>query len=210
VRKSDSPLRLGILGGTFNPPHAGHLALARDALSELGLDVVLLMPAHTPPHKPAAADAATPQQRLAMCELAADGVQGVRACALEVDREGPSYTVDTLQEIHDAHPKARLTLIVGADMALTLASWRQPKRLLELADLAIAERSGAGREQVLDALEPLHVESGRVRFLTMQPIDVSSSAVRERIAEGRPAQGLLPGEVGSYVESHHLYEAAAV
>jgi nicotinate-nucleotide adenylyltransferase len=208
VRESDSPLRLGILGGTFNPPHAGHLTLARDALSELGLDVVLLVPAHTPPHKPAAADAATPRQRLAMCELAAAEVQGVRACALEVDRGGPSYTVDTLQEIHDAYPRARLTLIVGADMALTLASWREPQRLLELADLAVAERSGAGRAQVLGALEPLHVEPGQVSFLATRPIDISSSAVRERIAGGGSAQGMLPGEVGSYVESHHLYEAA--
>lgn len=166
------------------------------------------MPAHTPPHKPSAADAASPQQRLEMCELAVQGLAGVRACALEVRRGGPSYTVDTLQEIHDADPNARLTLIVGADMALTLGSWRQPERLLELAELAVAQRSGASAEQVRDALVPLHPRAGRVRFLTMRPIDVSSSAVRERIAEGQSADGMLPGEVASYARDHHLYEVA--
>jgi nicotinate-nucleotide adenylyltransferase len=170
---------------------------------------VLLMPAHTPPHKPSAADAASPQQRLDMCELAAQGIEGVRACALEVRRGGPSYTVDTLQEIHDANPNAALTLIVGADMALTLGSWRAPQRLLELAELAVAQRSGADAEQVRKALVPLHPQPGRVRFLSMRPIDVSSSAVRERIAAGQPADGMLPEQVCSYVRDHRLYEAAA-
>jgi nicotinate-nucleotide adenylyltransferase len=170
---------------------------------------VLLMPAHTPPHKPAAADAATPRQRLAMCELAVEGVEGVRACALEVERGGPSYTVDTLEEIRDAHPDARLTLIVGADMALTLASWRRPQRLLELAELAVAQRCGAGSEQVTQALAPLHPQPDRVRFLTMRPIDVSSSAVRESLAEGRSTDDMLPDEVAAYVRRHGLYKAVA-
>lgn len=168
-----------------------------------------MMPAHTPPHKPAAADAATPRQRLEMCELAAEGMEGVRACALEVERGGSSYTVDTLEEIHDAHPDARLTLIVGADMALTLASWRRPRRLLELADLAVAQRRGAGSEQVMRALRPLHPRPDRIRFLTMRPIDISSSAVRERLAEGRAVEGMLPEQVASYVRRHGLYKAVA-
>lgn len=209
MRQPQPPLRLGILGGTFNPPHAGHLALACDAYNELRLDRVLLMPAHTPPHKPAAADAATPGQRLEMCELAAGGVEGVQACALEINRGGPSYTVDTLEEIRDAHPNARLTLIVGADMALTLTSWRQPDRLLALAELAVAQRSGAEEQQVLDALAPLHPAPGHVRFLRMQPIEVSSSAVRERIAAGQPADGMVPSEVASFIARHGLYGATA-
>lgn len=167
------------------------------------------MPAHTPPHKPSAADAASPRQRLAMCELVAQGADGVRACALEVRRGGPSYTVDTLQEIADANPNARLTLIVGADMALTLGAWRAPRRLLELAELAVAQRSGADAEQVRKALAPLHPQAGRVRFLDMRPIDVSSSAVRERIATGQDVEGMLPGQVASYVRDHHLYQAIA-
>jgi nicotinate-nucleotide adenylyltransferase len=168
------------------------------------------MPAHTPPHKAGAgADIATPAQRLQMCELAAAGVEGVRACDLEVRRGGPSYTIDTLQEIHDANPDAALTLIVGADMALTLGSWRRPDRLLELADLAVATRSGASREQVLDALRPLGTQPARVRFLKMPPIEVSSSAVREHVAAGDSPAETLPAEVARYVVDHRLYEAVA-
>jgi nicotinate-nucleotide adenylyltransferase len=169
---------------------------------------VLLMPAHTPPHKPAAADAATPEQRLAMCKLAAKGSPGVRACALEVRRGGPSYTVDTLEEIRDANPDASLTLIVGADMALTLTSWRRPQRLLELADLAVAQRSGAGAEEVMAALAPLKPEPARVKFLAMRPIEISSSAVRERIAEGVSPDGLVAPEVAGYIAGSHLYTEA--
>lgn len=170
---------------------------------------MLLMPAHTPPHKPAGADTATPAQRLEMCELALAGVEGVRACDLEVRRGGPSYTVDTLQEIHDANPDAALTLIVGADMALTLTSWQRPQRLLDLADLAVATRSGASEQQVLEALLPLSPAPGRVRFLSMPPIEVSSSAVRERLAAGASLDGMLPREVAGYVADHRLYEGVA-
>jgi nicotinate-nucleotide adenylyltransferase len=178
-------------------------------LQELRLHAVLLMPAHTPPHKPGAADAATPRQRLAMCELAAKEVEGVRACALEVERGGPSYTVDTLEEVHGEHPDASLTLIVGADIALTLTSWRRPQRLLELADLAVALRGEARSEQVLQALQPLHPQPDRVRFLTMKPIDVSSSMVRERIAAGMSTAGLVTDGVASYLAEHRVYGAVA-
>ncbi len=203
------PRRIGVLGGTFNPPHAGHLALARHARSQLHLDVVLLVPAHTPPHKPPAADAATPKQRLEMCELAVAGMEGVSACALEVRRGGASYTVDTLQELHDANPEASLTLIIGADIALTLPSWRQPRRLLDLAELAVAQRGDAAEERVREALSPLHPELARVKFLSMAPIDISSSQVRERIAAGLPLHGKLPAAVERYVVEHELYGAAA-
>lgn len=168
-----------------------------------------MMPAHTPPHKPPRPAEATPRQRMAMCELAAKDVEGVQACALEVNRGGASYTVDTLEEIHDANPDARLTLIVGADMALTLTSWRRPQRLLELADLAVAERGGIGSAQVMRALEPLKPSAERVRFLHMRPIEISSSQVRERIAAGSPPDGALPEAVAAYVGAHRLYGAGA-
>lgn len=142
-----------------------------------------------------------------MCELAAAGEQGVSACSLEVRRGGASYTVDTLEEIHDAHPHDRLTLILGADMALMLSSWRRPERLLELADLAVAQRGGVGSEQVLRALETLHLARDRVRFLRMHPIDVSSSAVRERLAAGVSVADMLPAGVTQYIADHRLYGA---
>jgi nicotinate-nucleotide adenylyltransferase len=124
---------------------------------------------------------------------------------LEIERGGASYTVDTLEEIHDANPDASLTLIVGADMALTLAGWRQPQRLLELAELAIAERRPADRERVMTALAVLGVADERVHFLSMRPIDVSSSLVREQIATGEAVDGMLPASIARYVEEHNLY-----
>ena len=108
------PGSLGILGGTFNPPHLGHLAIARDALRELALDRVVLMPARMPPHKPVERDPGS-AARLAMCRLLVAGAEDVSVCAHELERDGPSYTVDTLGAIHASHPDAELTVIVGAD-----------------------------------------------------------------------------------------------
>ena len=133
---------IGILGGTFNPPHLGHLAIASHARAELALEHVWLMPANSPPHKHAE-DGPTPAQRLSMCRLLADGVEGVSACALEIERGGPSYTVDTLEAIHASNPQAELTFILGADTAGTIASWREPAKLLGLCRLAVAARTGS-------------------------------------------------------------------
>lgn len=199
-----------MLGGTFNPPHNGHLSLAKHALAELELDHVLLVPSHTPPHKPTQADSATPQERLAMCELAAEPAQGVSACALEVRRGGASYTVDTLSEVHDARPDADLTLIMGADVALTLPSWRRPGSLLELASIAVARRGGSENGGALPELvESLAGSGARISILEMPPIEVSSSLVRERAAAGLPIDGLVPKAVAEYIEEHRLYTAGA-
>ncbi|HYM55347.1 MAG TPA: nicotinate (nicotinamide) nucleotide adenylyltransferase [Solirubrobacteraceae bacterium] len=201
-----------MLGGTFNPPHLGHLAVARHAREQLRLDRVLLIPAHTPPHKPAGEDPG-PEHRLRMCELLADDVEGLSACPLEVDRGGPSYTVDTLDAIHASNPDARLTFIVGADAASTLPSWREPAKLLGLAGLAVAARPGAAREQVLDAVAGLvgtgasggRPQDGGITFLDMPEIDISSSTARLRAARGEPIEGLVGPAVARYVAEHRLY-----
>ncbi|MGO9489784.1 MAG: nicotinate (nicotinamide) nucleotide adenylyltransferase [Solirubrobacteraceae bacterium] len=204
---------IGILGGTFNPPHLGHLALARHARAELGLDRVLLMPLHTPPHKTAGVDPG-PEHRLAMCRLAVSGDPGLEACALEIERGGPSYTADTLSEIHARHPEAELTFIVGADTAGTLPGWREPGRILELARLAVAGRPGTDRGQVLKALGEVAPGSGeqpgaqpRVAFLTMAPIEVSSSLARDRLAAGEQVEDLVGGPVSGYIAEHRLYRS---
>jgi nicotinate-nucleotide adenylyltransferase len=203
--------RIGILGGTFNPPHLGHLALARDARDELGLDRVLFMPAHTPPHKPAE-QLPEPEQRLRMAELLVAGESRLAACALEVNRGGPSYTVDTLRDIHASNPDAELTFIVGADSASTLPSWREPGELLLLAQLAVAARVGSDREQVVSALERVSADglpAARVRFLGMPPLAVSSSLARERAARGEPIEDLVGADVARYVSQHGLYREPA-
>jgi nicotinate-nucleotide adenylyltransferase len=196
---------LGILGGTFNPPHLGHLAIARHALAELGLARVVLVPAGTPPHK-AVADDPGPQRRLEMCRLLLDGVAGVSVCALELERDGPSYTVDTLRAIHASHPEAELTFIVGADIAGTLPAWREPEQLLELAELAVAARPGSDRDGVLDALASLGGDA-RVRFLDAPLLDASSSDVRERAGAGEPIEQLVGASVAGYIAEHGLYDA---
>ncbi len=199
--------RIGILGGTFNPPHRGHLQLARQALGELSLERVVLMPVSTPPHKPGGEDPG-PAHRLEMCRLAVASEPRIGACALELERGGPSYTADTLREIHERDPEAELTFIVGADTARTLPSWREPQVVLELAELAVAARAGTDRDEVNSALEAAAAGSPvrpRVSFLEMAPVDASSSAARELLAAGRDASGMLGEQVASYVAEHGLY-----
>ncbi len=195
--------RIGILGGMFNPPHVGHLALARAAAHELDLGRVLLTPVLVPPHKPARWDPGA-KHRLAMCRLAGRGQERLGVCTLELERPGPSYTVDTLRSIHATHPSAELTLILGADMACTLASWREPREILELAHLAVAEREDTSRSEVLGALGPLDA-AARVAFVDMPRLDVSSSLVRRRLTAGEPIDELVGTAVADYIAEHELY-----
>lgn len=205
--------RIGILGGTFSPPHVGHLALARHARSELGLGQVLLMPAHLAPNKPAPADDPGPAHRLAMCGLAVADEPAVDVSALEIERGGTSYTVDTVQAIHDAHPDAELTLILGADTARTLPGWREPQRLLGMVrGLAVAERDELDLSQTSAELAPLRAACAsaagsrpRLTALGMAPIAVSSSAVRRRIAAGESVAELVGEGVARYIDEQGLY-----
>ena len=207
---------VGILGGTFNPPHLGHLALARHALQELGLERVLMVPAHIAPHKSTAEDPG-PEHRLGMCRLSVADAADVSVCALEIERPGPSYTVDTLRVIHASDPDAHLTFIVGADTAVTLPAWREPAKLLGLADLAVAARHGSGRRGVLDAVAPL-LAAGRadasdptagLKFLDMPAMEVSSSMARERVARGDPIEDLVGAAVARYIAEHGLVPRSA-
>ncbi len=194
---------IGILGGTFNPPHIGHLVCAQEACAALGLDRVVLMPAGTPPHKEVV-DEPGAQHRLEMCMLAAAADHRLEASDREVRRAGPSWTVDTLREIHAASPGDQLTFLVGGDMAHSLPGWRDPEAILELAGLGVAERTGTSRQDVESALAPLR-GSGRVRFFDMPTIDVSSTGVRRRVRDGRPIRWLVPEAVLEYIATQRLY-----
>jgi nicotinate-nucleotide adenylyltransferase len=195
--------RLGILGGTFNPPHLGHLLCARQARADLGLDRVLMVVAAVPPHKEIPEDPGV-GHRLAMCRLVADGESWLEVSDLEARRPGPSYTITTLREIHADQPGDELNLIVGGDMASSLPTWHQPEAILELAGLAVAERSGMRRSDVLDRLRPL-AGSDRVRFLDMPRLDVSSSLVRRRVRDGEEIRDLVPDAVAEYIHERRLY-----
>jgi nicotinate-nucleotide adenylyltransferase len=198
--------RVGILGGTFNPPHIGHLACAEAALAQLGLDRLVLMPVAAPPHK-AVADDPGVEHRLAMCRLAAAGDERIEVSELETERGGSSFTVDTLRALHDADPQDELTFVAGGDMAASLPGWRQPEEVLRLARFAVAEREGAGREEVEAAVSGLSPAAReRVVFFDMPPVEVSSTAVRRGLAEGRPVRDLVPDAVARYIDEHGLYE----
>lgn len=200
-------MKLGILGGTFNPPHIGHLVCAQEAYGQLELDRVVLMPVGQPPHKRIAADPGA-EARHELCRRAIDGDERFAVSRLELDRPGPSFTVDTLKALHDERPQDDLTFIVGGDMARSLPSWREPETVLELATLAVAERAGAEREEIRGELRALPAAtSERVRFFEMLRIDVSSSLVRERVASGRPIRYLVPDAVADAIDQNGWYRA---
>jgi nicotinate-nucleotide adenylyltransferase len=195
--------RIGILGGTFNPPHMGHLVCAQEAHSRLELDVVLLMPAGQPPHKQVA-DEPGPAHRLELCRLATAKDDRLAVSPLEVDRPGPSYTVDTLRILHDHHPEDNLIFIAGGDMACSLPSWHRPEEILRLATFAVAERAGVDRGEIAERIGSL-ADNGQVEFFGMPRIDISSSEIRRRVAEDRPIRYLVPDEVAQYIARERLY-----
>jgi nicotinate-nucleotide adenylyltransferase len=143
-----------------------------------------------------------------MCRLAVAGDERLAVSELELDRPGPSYTVDTLHALRAQDPGRGLTFILGADMARTLARWREPREILALARLAVAERDGTAQREIRAAVAELDAEP-RIDFLDMPPIDVSSSAVRERVSAGAPIEGLVPDAVAAYIAEHDLYRTTA-
>jgi nicotinate-nucleotide adenylyltransferase len=196
-------VRLGILGGTFNPPHLGHLVCSQEAYRELQLDRVMLIPARIPPHKPVEHEPG-PEHRLELCRLAVADDDRFEVSAIELGRDGPSYTVDTLKELTSKASTSELFLIVGGDIAAGLPSWREPERVLELATLAIAKRRGTSRASVESSLHELN-GGGRAHFFQMPRIGVSSTMIRRRVRAGQPIRYLVPDRVAEYIEQHQLY-----
>ena len=193
-------MRLGLLGGTFNPPHIGHLVCAQEALFALELDRVLLVPVHEPPHKGIESDPGL-EHRVELCRLALE--EGLDLSLVDAEVPGPSYTVDTLRRLHERCPGDDLTFLVGGDMALSLPTWREPATILELAELGVAEREGVRRADILDRLSGFDVQ--RVRFFDMPRLDISSSLIRRLVAAGRPIRHLVPERVREYIEREGLY-----
>jgi nicotinate-nucleotide adenylyltransferase len=196
-------MRTGILGGTFNPPHLGHLVAAQEAYRELALDQIMLIPAGLPPHKPVD-DEPGPEHRLELCRLAVGDDERFSVSDLELRRDGPSFTVDTLKALRSHSPSDDLFLILGGDIAAGLPKWHEPERVLELATVAIAKRRGTTKAAVLDALAQL--EGGeRAQFFQMPRIGISSTMVRRRVRAGQPIRYFVPDGVMHYIETHGLY-----
>jgi nicotinate-nucleotide adenylyltransferase len=200
-------VRIGILGGTFNPPHLGHLVCAQEAHRELELDRVILIPARVPPHKPLD-DEPGPEHRLELCRLAVRDDDRFGVSEIELEREGPSFTVDTLQELRSKAPNTELWLIVGGDIAAGLPGWRDPERVLELATLAVAKRGGTARSSVDGALAGL-AGGDTAAFFRMPRIGISSTMVRRRVRAGQPIRYFVPDPVADHIARHRLYDPPA-
>lgn len=184
--------RVGVFGGTFDPPHLGHLAIAEWARERLGLDHVTFVPAGEPPHKRRGVTAAP--HRLAMTRLAVRGNRAFRVSSLEARRPGPSFTVDTLRELRRRDRATRLWLLLGEDSLDDFASWHAPEEILRLATLAVAGREGAGRRR-----------RPPCTWIGNPAIAISSSALRRRARAGRSLRYLVPDRVIAYLERHRLY-----
>ncbi len=196
-------LKLGLLGGTFDPVHVGHLILADVAREQLGLERVLFVPAGRPWRKEGWRIAPA-EQRLAMLRLAIADNPAFELLTVEVEQPGPAYTADTLEWLHAQRPAAELFFILGQDALADLPNWRRPQRILELATLAVARRPGESQDvaQIEARLPGL---SQRLVWLEMPLIEISASAIRERVRKGQSVRYLVPDAVESYIRQHGLY-----
>ena len=205
-------MKIGIYGGSFNPPHLGHMAAAQAAVAALGLDKLLLIPAAIPPHKALPSDTPAPEHRLAMVEKWADGMgAGVEVSALELEREGKSYTSDTLRAIRQTYPQAELWLLMGTDMFLTLHLWHEPEVILSLAGICAFGRTEQDGE-ALFAPQREHLQKdfdAKITTITLPGlVDISSTRLREQLENGGGGQYLLPSVYG-YILMHRLYGTKA-
>ncbi len=202
-------MRLGIYGGSFDPVHYGHLLLAESCREQLQLDEVWLIPAAVPPHKQSLARASG-KARLEMLELALAGNEQLCPCGLEIDRGGVSFTVDTLAAIGERQPGAELFLLLGGDSLHDLPTWREPKRVCELALPVVVRRGGAAAPD-FSVLQPLVAEERLNQILAAQVpmplIELSSTDLRRRAAQGHSLRYRTPRAVEKYIETHGLYRA---
>jgi nicotinate-nucleotide adenylyltransferase len=204
-------MRLGLYGGSFDPVHSGHLLLAECCRETLRLDEVWLIPAAVPPHKQLR-ELADGKHRLQMLELALGGHEQIRASAVELERGGISYTVDTLAAVRDRSPAAELFLLMGADSLHDLPNWREPARICELAIPAVVRRGGAAEPdfQVLTALiSPQRLIEILAAQVEMPLIELSSTDLRRRASAGQSLRFRTPRAVEKYIETHSLYRSSA-
>lgn len=195
-------MRVGVLGGTFDPIHLGHLAAGRAAMECARLDLVLFVPSFRPPHRGAAV--ASADDRLAMARLAVDGEEAFAISDVEMRRGGESFTVDTLSDLDQARPGDELFLILGWDAARLFATWRRPDEVLRLASVIVVGRPGTPVPD-RDQLEAAGLDPSRVVLCTEQTPDISGSALRRAIARHEDIAGRVPEAVARYIAEHGLY-----
>jgi nicotinate-nucleotide adenylyltransferase len=192
-------MKIGILGGTFNPPHIGHLIVAESIRDQLKLDKILFVPSYIPPHK-LFSQVALPKQRLEMVELAIEKNRNFSASDIEIAREGKSYTVDTINSLISLHPASQLFLIIGMDNLMDFSDWKSPNEIVSNVELIVMNRPGYDTD----------VKSEFKKFATfvkVPNIDISSSDIRRRIKLGRSIRYLVPFEVEQYIVKKGLYKS---
>ncbi len=194
----ERPVRLGVFGGTFDPPHIGHLSIVRELQESGALNEILWIPAGRPPHKPAN-PLTSPELRLEMARAAIDGYAHQRVSDIELSRKGPSYTVDTLRALRSECPEATPVLIMGSDQFAELAEWHEPDEIVRLAEVCVLPRGGVEPTAVVPRLEVSWSAA------EVMPVDVSSSQIRKRVREGRPFRHLVPAAVADIIERERLY-----
>ena len=198
-------IRIGIYGGTFSPPHNGHIAAAKAFMEQMWLDFLYVIPTATPPHKEmdVPVDAA---HRLEMCRLAFSGVEGVYVSDMEMRRGGRSYTVDTLREL--TGEDRRLFLLCGTDMMLTLDEWREPEEIFKLSYPVYIrrEKDALLDNMIVQKIADYNQKYGKVvRRIVTEPIELSSNLVREKLKSGEDVSSLIPASVEKYIRDNHLY-----
>jgi nicotinate-nucleotide adenylyltransferase len=202
VNAQRRPERIGVLGGTFDPIHTGHVAAAEAAVECAQLDRVLFVPAGNPPHRPAAIAPAA--DRLEMAMLAVAGNARYAVSDLELHREGPSYTLDTLLELQRAHPDAELFLILGWDAARLFRSWHEPEKVRDLGTVVVIGRPGLEAPGVAD-LRAVGMDPARTVLCLRATPAVSASEIRRVVGAGNSIEGIVPPAVDAYIAAHHLY-----
>ncbi len=197
--------RIGILGGTFDPIHLGHLAIAQESIDRLALDKVILVPAGRPWLK-SDQQVSAPSHRLAMTRLAAQNRPGLEVSAIEIDRPGPTYTIDTLAELRkELGSEAELYLILGMDSLRELRRWRHPERLFDLCTVVSVSRPDSHDVSPSEIERSFATARGRIRTLRGPMLDISATDIRLRVAEGRSISDSVPSSVELYIREHGLY-----
>lgn len=198
--------RIGIYGGTFSPPHNGHLRAAKAFMEQMWLDILYVIPAAIPPHKEMEKHVDA-QHRLEMCRLAFGSMEGVYVSDMEIVRGGRSYTVDTLREL--SGEDRRLFLLCGTDMMLTLDTWRSPEEIFKLSYPVYIRRDNDRTldQPIVQKIAEYHQKYGKVvRRIVTEPLELSSHEVREAIALEKSLKDMVPDAVETYIKEHHLYE----
>lgn len=186
-------MKIGILGGAFNPPHNGHLVIAKEAFAKLGLDKLFIIPTNISPHKNSENTSA--DLRLEMLKILVSDIKGFEVLDLEIKRGGVSYTVDTIKELKKQYTQAEFYLIIGSDLANSFFSWFKAQEIKELVKVVVAQRESF----------PLQDKDNFI-ILDITQVEVSSSQIRQEVTGGHSVEALTPGNINRYIKDHHLYK----